>query len=39
MKVTNSGRFMNSDLVVILRRMTSQLQVLNVEVKKQFKTT
>jgi len=46
MKVTITGRFTNTDLVVITRGMivvitrgmTSQLQVLNVEVKKQFET-
>jgi hypothetical protein len=38
MKVTITGRFMNTDLVVILGGMTSQLEVPNVEVKKQFKT-
>jgi hypothetical protein len=37
-KVTITGRSMNTDLVVILGGMTSQLQVLNV-VKKPFKTT
>ena len=38
MKVTITGRYTNTDLVVITRGMTSQLQVLNVEVKKQFET-
>jgi len=38
MKVTITGRFMNTDLIVIPRGMTSQLQVLSVEVKKKFKT-
>ena len=38
-EVTITGSSMNTDLVVIPGGMTSQLQVLNVVVKKPFKTT
>jgi len=38
-KVTITGRSMNTDLMVIPGMMTSQLQVLNAVVKKPFKTT
>jgi hypothetical protein len=38
-KVTITGRSMNTDLTVIIWWMTSQLQVLNVVVKKPFITT
>jgi len=38
-KVTITGRSMNTDVMVIPGWMTSQLQVLNVGVKKPFKTT
>ena len=38
-KVTISGRSMNTDFMVIPVGMTSQLQVLNVGVKKPFKTS
>jgi len=38
-KVTITGRSMNTDLMVIPGGMNSQLQVLNVVVKKPFKTT
>ena len=38
-KVTITGRSMNTDLMVIPGGMKSQLQVLNAVVKKPFKTT
>jgi hypothetical protein len=38
-KVTIAGRSMNTGLVVIPQWKTSQLQVLNVVMKKPFKTT
>ena len=38
-KVTITGRSMETDLVAIPGGMNSQLQVLNVVVKKPFKTT
>ena len=38
-KVTITGRSINTDLMVIPGGMTSQLQVLNIVVKKPFKTT
>jgi len=38
-KVTITGRSMNTDLMVIPGGINSQIQVLNVVVKKPFKTT
>jgi len=38
-KVTNTDRSVNTSLVAIPGGMTTQLQVLNVVVKKPFKTT
>ena len=38
-KVTITGRSMDTDFMVIMAWMNSQLQVLNVGVKKPFKTT
>ena len=38
-KVTITGRSRNTDLMVIPGRMNSQLQVVNVVVKKPFKNT